>query len=721
MGDRLDFTVLGPLEVASGGVAVPISGQRQRTVLAMLLLSPGRVVSVDSLVEAVWDDRPPATGRTQIAICVAGLRKTFKAAGCADDVIVTRAPGYLLLPEGHRIDALEFERRIDEAQRLEQQGRAGDAARSFAAALGQWRGPALSGVTGRFVEPAAARLEELRLTAYEQSTALRLAAGEHRELIGELTGLVKQHPLREQVRAHLMLAQYRSGRRAEALESFREGRALFVDELGLEPGKVLRELHDAILCDDPVLTPVVQDLAPVAVEARVVPAQLPPSTTRFAGRQAELSTLNGLLSLSDNGSALPVGYITGMPGIGKTELALQWAHRVAARFPDGQLFVDLCGYDRDRAPLSSLDVLAGFLRALGVTDAGIPVELSERAALYRSLLGGKRVLVVLDNAASYAQVRPLLPGDGDCCVLVTGRDQLSELLGGPGSVRLRLGRLGAEESAELVRRVAAPGGGGDPADAVRIAELCAGLPLALRVATARLLSKPHWNLAHLVRLLEDRRRRLDELSVGERGGLRAAFEPSYHRLSPDAARLFRRIGVLDVPHFAAWAGAALLDCGVPEAEKLLEELLDAHLLEVQLSEVDGSVRYRVNPLLHVFANECAIIEENPGERSAACERAFGAWLDLASAARESAMGAFAPPGRVATWFSPEEVGELAGDPARWMRTERHAVLAVVRQSMRMGLVLLAWNLATCAQAVLAGSRVGAEERQLTQLLGELAS
>ncbi|GAA4003737.1 hypothetical protein GCM10022247_25810 [Allokutzneria multivorans] len=695
MGDRLEFTVLGPLDVRSDTGPVPISGQRQRTVLAMLLLSPGRVVSVDSLVEAVWDDRPPATGRTQIAICVAGLRKTFKAAGCADDVILTRAPGYLLLPEAHDIDASEFERQLDQAQRLEQEGQYAESVRAYAAALGRWRGPALSGVSGRFAESAAARLEELRLTAYEQSAALRLAEGEHRELIGELTGLVRQHPLREQVRAHLMLAQYRSGRRAEALESFREGRSLLIDELGLEPGRVLRELHEAILADDPVLTPVPVAKPTARAEARVVPAQLPPSTARFTGRTAELSTLDDLVPWSGKGCMLPVGYLTGMPGVGKTELALHWAHRVAERFPHGQLFVDLCGYDRDRAPLSSTEVLAGFLRALGVPDAELPGELGERAALYRSLLAGKRVLVVLDNAASYAQVRPLLPGTRECCVVVTGRDQLPELAGGADSVRVRLKPLSTTESVEFVRRALPVL---SPESAAELAELCDGLPLALSVATTRLLAKPHWSADRLVRMLTDERRRLDELSCDERGGLRAAFESSYHRLSPEAARLYRGLGTLDVPHFAAWVGAALLDCPVSEAEAWLEELLDANVIDVDVSTVDGSVRYRLARLPRVFARECALVQEAPVERTAACERAFAAWLELAGSASELAEGvATVATDRLRRWLAQEEITALAENPLRWLEIEHEALHAVVHQSTGMGLVLYAWNLATCAQ------------------------
>ncbi|MCP3804550.1 winged helix-turn-helix domain-containing protein [Allokutzneria sp. A3M-2-11 16] len=717
--------MLGPLEVRAGETVVPISGQRQRTVLAMLLLAPGRVVSVDSLVNAVWDGAPPATGRTQIAICVAGLRKAFRVAGCGDDLIITSSPGYKLLAEDHVIDAVRFEQECAAAEQDARQGRTEQAAEGMREALALWRGQVLAGISGQEVESEAARLEELRLSAYERRTSLRLELGQHRELIGELTALVRDYPLREQARACLMLAQYRSGRRAEALETFRSGRRQFIEEFGMEPGPALQGLHRAILNDD-------ADLALPAVgqvrqepSAHAVPAQLPSSGARFTGRDAELSTLDGLIG----GSGPSVAFVTGAAGVGKTELALRWARRVAEEFPDGQLFVDLHGYDRDTEQARPADALAGFLRAYGVADAMIPADPGERSALYRSLLDGKRTLIVLDNAASFAQVRPLLPGTGDNVVLVTGRDQLGELLGEHGALRLRLTGLSRGESVELLGGAAAPEGEAEVVAARRLAELCGGLPLALNVAASRLAAKPHWSLAHLTRLVEDEDRRMDELSPGGRG-VRASFDASYRRLSPSAATLYARLGLLDVPDFAAWVGAAVLDSGLVEAELLMEELVDAQLLEVAVA-ADGAMRYRFHPLFRCHAREKAMLEQGADVVATACQRAFGAWVVLAMTALGQA------PQDVPCGLDPRE---LVGDPASWFETERASVVAVIEQALRMGLVLLALDLATAAWQLLANekpmplnpalelpSAEGAirlqsrEKRWITKLMGELAS
>ncbi|GAA4024818.1 AfsR/SARP family transcriptional regulator [Allokutzneria multivorans] len=702
MGTRFVFSMLGPLEVRAGEAetrtenAVAVNGQRQRTVLAVLLLAPGRVVSVESLVSAVWEGTPPATGRTQIAICVAGLRKAFRAAGCADDVIITSSPGYKLLADDHVIDAVRFEQECAAAEQAAREGRTEQAAAGVRAALALWRGQVLAGISGQVVESEAARLEELRLTATERLAALRLELGQHRELIGELTALVRDHPLREQARVQLMLAQYRCGRRAEALETFRAGRRQFIDEFGTEPGPALQGLHRAILNDDADLA--LTEAAPPRREpvARGVPAQLPASCARFTGRATELSTLDGLL----DGSGPAVAFVTGAAGIGKTELALRWGRRVAERFPDGQLFVDLRGYDRDAEPAGPQEALAGFLRAYGVAEAQIPADPGERSALYRSLLDGKRTLVVLDNASSFAQVRPLLPGSGDNVVLVTGRDQIGELIGGHCALRLRLTALSQAESVALL-------GATDAAAAGRLSELCGGLPLALSVAAARVEAKPHWSLVRLARLAEDEDRRLDEF------GVRASFDASYRRLSPATATLYARLGVLDVPDFAAWVGAAVLDCGLEEAESLAEELVDSQLLEVS-SAADGSTRYHFQPLLRCHAREKA----GRTESSTACRRAFDAWVALAAVAVDH------QPRAVPSGLDPRE---LVGDPVTWFETERASVLAAIEQALRMGLVLQALDLATAAwrlghreaDAVLPTASI--ERRRITTLMGELAS
>ncbi|MFI9387088.1 BTAD domain-containing putative transcriptional regulator [Kutzneria sp. NPDC052558] len=685
MGVQLDFRLLGTLEVLADGGRVAVSGPRQRTVLAMLLLSADRVVSVDSLVEAVWNGSPPATGRTQVAICVAALRKTFKAAGCADDVIVTTSPGYQLVSRGHRIDAAEFDNRVVAAHQAAEQGNHVEAADMYSAALELWRGPALAGVAGYPAETEAARLEEQRLAAYESFSALRLELGQHRALISELAALVREHPLREQARGQLMLAQYRAGRRAEALETFRGGRESSIEEVGIEPGPALRDLHDAILRDDPALTLV----RPAAVGSTVVPAQLPPAPPAFTGRAAELSVLDDLLT-----EQTAVAVVTGPGGVGKTGLALHWAHRAAERFDDGQLYVDLRGY-HDGTPADSAAVLGSLLRALGVTNEQIPADPTERATLYRSMLDGRRVLIVLDNARNFAQVRPLLPGNGRCRVLVTSRSPLGELVGGHVAVAVRLGVFDNDEAAAMLNNViGADRVDGDPAGVARLTELCDHLPLALQIAGTRLASRPHWTVRRLVTRLEDRSRRLDELD-GDGTGPRASMEASYRALEPQAQRLYRRLGLITSPDFAAWVGAAVLDVGLEEADELIEQLVEARLLEV--SPGTGT-RYHFQDLVRLHAREHALAEESPQQRDSACERALAGWLTLAVEAhwRSAGRTPHTLRSRPAWRLGKEHVDTLLLDPDSWLDQEQTALRSAMVHASRLRMEDLAHGLTSLA-------------------------
>ncbi|MFJ5724893.1 BTAD domain-containing putative transcriptional regulator [Streptomyces sp. NPDC093149] len=738
---QVAFRLLGPLEVRAHGKALKLGGPRQRTVLTMLLLAPNRVVSVDSLIEAVWPQGPPTTARNQIAICVAGLRKVFKEAVGAADLIVTSHPGYILNSLEHGIDVVDFEERVAQAQDAARGGRTTEACDLFAQALSLWRGRALDGVTGDRIEEEAARLEEVRLDAYEQHAGLQIRLGRHHALLSELSTLVKEHPLREQSRAHLMLVHYRSGRRAKALAVFREGRDLLVEELGIEPGPVLRGLHDLVLQDSPELTQPPAD--PVSAPATNVPAQLPVDSASFTGRAGELRALDRMLDERLGQSPLPVAAISGVGGVGKTALAIHWANQVAGRFPDGQLFTDLRGYDEKDAPAPPAAVLDRFLRALGVPGAQIPADLGDRAALYRSVLGGKRVLIVLDNARSFQQIRPLLPGSGRCCVLITGRDVMDDLIGDYAVLQIGLTVLAPNEAAALLAEVAGEARiGADPAATARLGTLCDRLPLALRIAGARLAAKPHWSVRSLVSRLENQRRRLDELSLGE-GGVRAGFRLSYRDLLPAAQRLYRRLGLLTVPDFAAWVGAALLDIPDPvEAENLLERLVDAHLLEVAWGS-GPATRYRFQDLLRLFAWECAQAEESEEERAATTERAYSGWLMLADAARQRAYGgshsvAYGP---VRRFPLPEElVDELLEDPMAWLESERTAIADVIHQAAESNHAAYAWGLTfngtvlfeahnyledwhSCATSALAAARrVGDRLGEATMLrsLGTLA-
>ncbi|MFI9582703.1 BTAD domain-containing putative transcriptional regulator [Streptomyces sp. NPDC052236] len=712
MGERLCFRILGPLTVTSGDRKVAVGGARQRTTLSLLLLNPGRIVSVDTLVHEVWNGKPPATARTQIAIVIAALRKAFKAQGATEDTIVTAHPGYLLNTEGHYVDSVDFTELITQAELATREQRLEDADRHYTRALALWRGPALTGVSGRVVEEEANRLREHRLNAYDDSTAVQLALGRHYELVPELSSVVREHPLRECTRHHLMLAQYRSGRRAEAMECYRDAREQFIEELGLEPGPDLQELHDLILRDDPSLIPAAAPL-PAAVAAPlpdvvVVPSELPPDVPGFTGRERELAVLDGLVVTGAKGGRQTptVGLITGVAGVGKSGLSVHWAHRAADDFPDGRLFADLRGYDGQHAPVSVSDVLSRFLRSLGVPGTQIPDVLEERIAMYRSLLADRRVLMVLDNVRTFAQLRPLLPGSGRSCVLITSRDQLEQLVTWPQEARIHLGVLPPDEAIELVgkiagrKRIVAA-----RADAARLVELCDRLPLALRIAAARLASKPHWSLRHLVVRLSDERRRLDELSQGD-SQVRAGFELSYRYLSRDVARLYRRLGLLDVPDFTSWVGAALLDMDVLDAELLVEDLVDAQFLEVVGTDTTGRLRYRFQNLLRLYAAERARDEDSAEERRAACERVFRTLLTIAEEGHRREHG-----GHFSIIHSdverrpldPEFMEELLADPLEWFEAERLCLVAVVEQSAALGMAALAWDL-TVSSVVLFETR-----------------
>ncbi|WP_248958348.1 AfsR/SARP family transcriptional regulator [Sphaerisporangium perillae] len=610
----LGFRYLGPLEVQADGRRLRIGSPRQRVVLAMLLLASDCVVSVDHLVDAVWGGSPPATGRTQVAICIAALRKMFAAAGY-HDVIATVSPGYKLVSDGCGIDGVQFSRLVDEGQTALQQGRTAEASAKLDQALKLWWGPALAGVPSAVVEGKAIRLEETRLAVYEESLALKLELRQHTDLVPELAALVREHPLRERARALLMLAQYRAGRRSEALEIFNEGRRRLVEDLGLEPGPILRDMQTAIFRDDPKLA----SAKPVpSVWTRVVPAQLPPTAPLFTGRQTELTALDRLLDQRARGGSLPVGVLTGQVGVGKTALAVHWARGAADHFPDGQLFADLRGWDPDHPAAEATAVLSGFLHALGVPLAEIPVRLDEQTSLYNSLVDGRRVLVVIDNVQNAAQARPLMPGSGTCCVLMTGRT----LPDSHGSVRLHLKPFRTDESSALLRGIIGEERTrDDPESLERLGELCDGMPLALWSAALRLAARTHWTVKDLLSRLEDPDRRLNEISHGI-WDVRAQIGASYRYLPPRAALVLRRLGSLGSCDVTPRMTATLLDCGPAEAEDLMEQLHEAGFLEVAARGQDGYRRYRLPGLFAQYARERGRTEDvGDGVKSLALVRA----------------------------------------------------------------------------------------------------
>jgi DNA-binding SARP family transcriptional activator/Tfp pilus assembly protein PilF len=625
------FGVLGPLLVRDGESVIGVPAGRQRVLLAALLMRAGAVVSADALAEVVWDGTPPGGAGTTLRSHVSRLRQILGPAAGAR--VVTRYPGYLIEASEGEVDLLRFRRQYrDGAAAI----RGGDWARAFetlAEALGLWRGEPLadvpSDVLRRDVVPG---LEELRLQALEWRMDAGLQLGRHGELVPELQSLTGQFPLRERFAGQLMLALVRCGRQAEALEAYQRAREVLVDQLGAEPGTELRELHQRILSADPALS-ATATAAPASPEAgqgeTIRPRELPAPVAGFVGRGDELAALTGLLDRSgeQGPSAIVISAIGGTAGVGKTALAVQWAHQIAGRFPDGQLYVNLRGYDPDR-PMAAADALAGFLRALGVAGQDIPPEEDERAARYRSRLAGRRVLIVLDNAGSVEQVRPLLPGSPGCAVLVTSRDALAGLVARDGAARVELDLLPPGEAVGLLGELIGGRVGEDVAAAETIAGQCCRLPLALRVAAELAASRPDVPLADLADELADEQKRLDLLDVDgdPRTAVRAVFSWSYRHLDADAARAFRLAGLHPGPDFETYAVAALTGSDLERARAMLGTLDRAHMIQST-----GPGRYGMHDLLRAYARELAA-DDGEEEQRAALTRLFDHYLHTSSIA-----------------------------------------------------------------------------------------
>lgn len=651
----LAFRLLGPLELRdSSDQEVHLPRRKQRALLALLLLRAGTLVGTDEIIEALWGGRPPASARANLYSYISDLRRTLGRAVPADEPRPqSMSAGYQLDVGVDEYDALVFESLSATGRRLLAAGRPALAAESLARALGLWRGPALGGLEPYpWVLPYMSRLEEARLATLEAQVEARLQLGQHADLAVELADSTQRYPLRESMWGHFMLALYRSGNTARALQAYNDLADLIEGELGTAPGPALRRLHRQIRAEDPALRlrsevvvggqPAAEPVAgadAMSLETRPVPALLPPDIPDFTGRGEHVNHLSTLLSgRSDcTPTALPVVGVCGMAGIGKTALVVRVAHRLASAYPDGQLYVNLGG--AESAPLDAVDVLARFLRALGVDGGAIPGETVERAELYRSTLAGRRVLVVLDNALSDQQVRPLLPGTATCAVLITSRRQLTGI---EGVIWADLGNLEQAHALRLLARVVGDGRVmAEPDQAREIVRLCGGLPLAIRVAGVRLVSRPTWRLADLAQRLAGERGRLDLLASGDLD-VRAALSHSYGGLDPLARRLFRLLGLFEVPDFPVWLAAAVLDDLLSNTIRYLEGLVDARLLCLTGPDATGQQRYHFHPLVRIFARERAEIEDSAVDRARALSRGMNAWY---STPEQLACGADAGPMR----------------------------------------------------------------------------
>lgn len=690
------FAVLGPLAATDGGSVVELGSRRLRVLLALLLCEGGGTVSVSRLFEALWEEPLPDSVAKGLQVQVHRLRRALKD----DGRVVYRAPGYAIRLAPGELDAHDFERLADEGRRARATGDLEVAQAALSQALGLWQGPAYDGLCDvPALRDDAARLEEERLAALEERFDVDLGLGGHARTVPELTALVAAHPLRERLHGQLMLALYRSGRQADALQVYRDCRRMLIDELGLEPGPELRRLERGILAHDPELAPPRERRRADAGAAR--PCQLPPDLADFTGRGPQVARITGLLAGAEaERRAVALCAIVGMGGVGKTAIAVHVAHRLRDAFPDGQLYVNLRGAERE--PVAPEEALVRLLRALGVDAALIPDGRDARAELYRARLADRRMLVVLDNAASEAQVHDLLPGTPSCGALITSRARLAGLAG----VRhVEIDVLSEEHAVELLRRIAgARRVRAEPEAAAEIARLCGCLPLPLRIAGARLARSSHRTLRALAARLADERHRLDELAHGELA-VRTSIGPSYRSLGPRERRTFRLLGLLDAPDIRAWMAAAAVETTVAEADDSVDALVDARLLEVAGSDPIGQVRYRFHDLVRVYARERANAEDAQDERAAALDRVGGGLLFLAEEAhrREHGGDHHVLHGGAPRWRpGPRLTGRLLADPLAWYDSERAVLVATIRQAAHLGRDELAWDLANSCLTLFAG-------------------
>ncbi|MFC4591478.1 AfsR/SARP family transcriptional regulator [Sphaerisporangium corydalis] len=674
IADQPTFTVLGPLDVRAAR-SPRLGGTKPRMLLATLLLHANRVVGTGFLVEVLWPGPRPRSAVENVRTYVSSLRAGLAEAGVRAP-IRARQSGYMIEVAPGELDLLGFEELTAGARLSRAEGRTAEAVDRLCRALALWRGAPLADLPGSPLwDGRLGPLADARLAAAEELLALRVALGQHASAISELRGLLVEHPFREGLWRQLMLALHGSGRQAEALRAYTTIRDRLVAELGIEPGAELREAHATVLAGAP---------PPGARSARPTPYQLPPDVPDFTGRAGDVAAV--IETLAPRAAAGPpsITLVVGPPGVGKSALAVHCAHAVRDACPDGQLYLDLGG--TSLTPPGPGELLAEALRALGVAEGALPDGVQERSALYRSLLAGRAVLVVLDDAAGAAQVRPLLPGSGGS-VLVTSRRRITEL---PGTRQVELDVLAQEEAEELLRRIV----GGERLNrerdaAAAIVRSCGRLPLAVRIAGARLVARPAWSLRVLERRLDDEAFRLGELRAGDLG-VRASVDRSYRLLPDAAARALRTLGLLGPQTLPGWVVDAVLDRH--RSDEVVDHLVDASLLRTVGGDPLGGPRYRLHDLIRCDARERARADPE----GHALGRVVGAWLAIAERATArlptTVFGLMSP---TAERWEPAEstVGQMAVNPLAWFDTEREALLGTVRLAADAGMADSAWGLA----------------------------
>ncbi len=698
------FTVLGPVRAWRDGVELDLGPPRRRAMLAVLLARTGGPVSLGEIADVLWGADPPSYATNIIHQYVGALRRLLEPdlpARAAGRWLVRSAGGYRLEVDAESLDLLRFRRLRGQARGCVD-GDPREAVALLTEALQLWRGPAAIGIDPPVRQhPLFVGLDRERLAAARDTADAALRAGVAERVVGVVQEVAEQAPLDEPLQARLMLALAAAGRQAEALDVYQAVRARLAADLGVDPGPELGAAHRKVLRrqadDDTVDTVDTVDTAhatagpPVAAAG---PAQLPADLAAFTGRREELKQVLALLGDDDRvPPTVVISIIGGMAGVGKTTLAVHWAHRVADRFPDGQLYVNLRGFGpggSGGSAMGSTEALRGFLEALGVPPQRVPASLDGQEGLYRSLLAGRRVLVLLDNARSVEQVRPLLPGSPGCLVIITSRDRLSGLIAGDGANPLTLQPLpGAEARDFLARRLGAGRVAAEPEAVEEIVRLCMGLPLTLAIVAARAATHHWFPLSAFGAELREGHGTLDGFPGVE---VRAVFSWSYGALTPDAARLFRLLGLHPGPDIGAPAAASLAGSPAARARPLLAELTRAHLL---MENAPG--RYSLHDLLRAYAIELV----HDDERGPALLRLMDHYLHsghaaalLLSPSRESISVAEPQPGVIVGAFDDQ------AEAMAWFTTEHHTLLAVVEQAAGSGMDGHPWQLAWTMDHVL---------------------
>ena len=709
--------LLGPLLIQDDDdVEVVVPTGRLRVLLAFLLTRANQPVSLDELAEAAWDGPPSPTAARTVQVYLGRLRRALGPTIAAR--IVTQAPGYLCKVGEDELDLLRFERLCRRARSAAYGGDWPRTAQLLTEALGLWRGTPLVDIPSELLrEREVPRLEQLHLQAIEDHIDAQIHLGRHELVIPQLRDLTTRHPLREHLHGQLMRALAGAGQRAEALEVYQRARHALVDQLGLEPGPELRQLQERVLAGDAELVAPRADAStgsigtgpdgagpdgngadgptsdgPTSDSAAAVPRQLPAAVRHFVGRAEELKALSEPLGArGEAAGAVVIFAVVGTAGVGKTALAVHWGHQHADQFPDGQLYVNLRGFDSQRPPVPSESVIRDFLAALGVSAQSIPVDPDAQAALYRSRLADKRMLILLDNARSAEQVRPLLPGAPGCVVLVTSRTRLAGLVALEGAVPVTLDLLSEPDAWELLAsRLGRERLNGEEATITELIGLCARLPLALNIAAAHATLQPASPLAQFAHELRDAYRRLDALTTGEAAAdVRAVFSWSYRTLTPDAARVFRLLGLHPGQDISLLATASLAALDPDDARRCLDELTRANLIAEQLPG-----RYAFHDLLHAYAADQAMLLDGAAEREEALRRVCDFYTHTAHCADQ-----LLAPHRLPIELAPPAPGThphtLPDVPAAmaWFELEYPNLLAAQQAAVAHGMHLTVWQLA----------------------------